>query len=113
MKTSKTELYEEDLQIAARYFKVLSHPARLTILKYLSEMKICMSGDISNQLPLSRTTVNQHLKELRDVGLIQGEIDGVKINYCLDKEKITVVKEVLGNFLNDFEFTESSSCKKK
>jgi DNA-binding transcriptional ArsR family regulator len=80
---NKTEVFDNELQELASFAKVISHPARLAILKYLAETKTCISGDISDKLPLSRTTVSQHLKELRDMGLIHGEIDGLKINYCL------------------------------
>ena len=79
----KSEVFDKELQELATFAKVISHPARLAILKYLAETKTCISGDISDMLPLSRTTVSQHLKELRDMGLIHGDIDGLKINYCL------------------------------
>ena len=85
---NKAEKFDESLQELARFAKVISHPARLAILKYLSESKSCISGDISDYLPLSRTTVSQHLKALRDIGLIKGEIDGLKINYCLSSNEI-------------------------
>jgi DNA-binding transcriptional ArsR family regulator len=79
----KKDIFNEDLQTLGKFTKVLAHPARLAILQYLAETKTCISGDISDYLPLSRTTVSQHLKELRDIGLIHGQIDGLKINYCL------------------------------
>lgn len=85
---NKAEKFDDSLQELARFAKVLSHPARLEILKYLAETKTCISGDISDYLPLSRTTVSQHLKELRDIGIIHGEIDGLKINYCLCLKEI-------------------------
>lgn len=85
---NKAEKFDESLQELARFAKVISHPARLAILRYLAESKSCISGDISDYLPLSRTTVSQHLKELRDIGLIHGEIDGLKINYCLCSDEI-------------------------
>jgi DNA-binding transcriptional ArsR family regulator len=85
---NKAEKFDESLQELARFAKVISHPARLEILQYLAKTKTCISGDISDYLPLSRTTVSQHLKALRDAGLIQGEIDGLKINYCLCSEEI-------------------------
>lgn len=80
---NKSEKFDEELRELARYAKVISHPARLAIIKYLANTRTCISGDISDSLPLGRSTVSQHLKELRDVGLIHGEIDGLKINYCL------------------------------
>ena len=88
MVVSKTGLFSAVLQDRANLFKALAHPARLQILQFLAETKTCISGDISDYLPLSRTTVSQHLKELRDSGLIQGEIDGLKINYCLNNSNI-------------------------
>jgi ArsR family transcriptional regulator, arsenate/arsenite/antimonite-responsive transcriptional repressor len=85
---NKAEKFEDSLQELSHFAKVLSHPARLAILKYLAETKICISGDISDYLPLGRTTVSQHLKELKEIGLIHGEIDGLKINYCLCPDEI-------------------------
>jgi ArsR family transcriptional regulator, arsenate/arsenite/antimonite-responsive transcriptional repressor len=85
---NKSEKFDDNLQELARFAKVISHPARLAILKFLAETKSCISGDISDFLPLSRTTVSQHLKELRNLGLIHGEIDGLKINYCLCNSSI-------------------------
>jgi ArsR family transcriptional regulator len=79
----KKEVFNKELQDLAQFARAISHPARLAILKYLAETKSCISGDISDQLPLSRTTVSQHLKELKKQGLIHGEIDGLKVNYCL------------------------------
>jgi len=79
----KKEKFDPELQEISRFAKAISHPARLAILKYLAETKTCISGDISDFLPLSRTTVYQHLKELKALGLIHGEIDGLKVNYCL------------------------------
>ncbi len=102
----KPQVFDKELQELATFAKVISHPARLAILKYLSETKSCISGDISDYLPLSRTTVSQHLKELRDMGLIHGEIDGLKINYCLCGSSIA---EKLVLFDAFFETIKSSS----
>ncbi len=95
---NKAENFDESLQELARFAKVISHPARLAIIKYLAETKTCMSGDISDYLPLGRTTVSQHLKELREMGLIQGDIDGLKINYCLKTDGIARFLELFDNF---------------
>jgi len=99
MPQSKVELFDKELQNYATFFKALSHPARLKIILYLAECKTCISGDISNILPLGRTTVNQHLTELKKLGLIQGEIEGVKVNYCLNfggiKDMITSCQQFI------------------
>jgi DNA-binding transcriptional ArsR family regulator len=95
---NKAEKFDDSLQDLARFAKVISHPARLAILKYLAGTKTCVSGDISDFLPLSRTTVSQHLKELRNIGLIQGDIDGLKINYCLRSDKIDTYLKLFDDF---------------
>ena len=98
---TKVELFETDLQSTAVIFKSLGHPARLAILKYLAETRTCISGDISNELPLSRTTVNQHLQELKDIGLIKGEISEVRVKYCLNHQRIESVKKIITRFLEN------------
>ncbi|HEX2533609.1 MAG TPA: metalloregulator ArsR/SmtB family transcription factor [Chitinophagaceae bacterium] len=69
----------------ARYAKALAHPARIAILQFLSKRADCMCGDIVEELPLSQSTVSQHLKELKEAGLIQGSIDGVRVCYCINE----------------------------
>lgn len=92
----KSEIFDQELQELAKFAKAISHPARLAILKYLAETKTCISGDISDSLPLSRTTVSQHLTELKKLGLIHGEINGLKVNYCLCSSSI-------GDYLSKFD----------
>jgi DNA-binding transcriptional ArsR family regulator len=106
----KPEVFDKELQDLAEFAKVISHPARLAILKYLAETKTCISGDISDKLPLSRTTVSQHLKELRDMGLIHGEIDGLKINYCLCCPSIDEQLEKFDSFFKQIKSAEVSCC---
>jgi len=110
----KKELFESELQELAQFAKVISHPARLAILQYLAETKSCISGDISDKLPLSRTTVSQHLSELKKLGLIHGEIDGLKINYCLCCSSIDKYLSMLETFfkpIKDMNVDCSVSCK--
>ena len=95
---NNSEKFDDNLQDLAKFARVISHPARLAILQYLAETKTCISGDISDFIPLSRTTVSQHLKELRNLGLIHGEIDGLKINYCLCNSTLTRFKEKFASF---------------
>ena len=97
---NKSNMFDESLQALSKYSKVISHPARLAILKYLAETKACISGDISDFIPLSRTTVSQHLSELRSAGLIQGEIDGLRINYCLDIKGLKKFNKLFRRFFS-------------
>jgi ArsR family transcriptional regulator len=110
MVVSKTELFDESLQEKANLFKALAHPARLQILQFLATTKNCISGDISEELPLSRTTVNQHLNELKDAGLIKGHIEGVKMKYCLDGEKVKEMKNLLTSFLEEIQLPNDFIC---
>jgi DNA-binding transcriptional ArsR family regulator len=68
---TKIELFEQELQEKALIFKALSHPARLAILKYLADVQVCITGDITNELPLSRTTIHQNLEDLKKTGIIK------------------------------------------
>ncbi len=106
----KSEVFVKELQELATFAKLISHPARLAILKYLAETKTCISGDISDKLPLSRTTVSQHLKELRDMGLIHGEIDGLKVSYCLCGTEIERFKSTFYSFFDKIDCTDIN-CK--
>lgn len=110
MAFSKTELFTRDLQRFAGYYKALSHPARLAILKYLADTKTCITGDIADELPLSRTTVNQHLKELKDAGLITGTTEGAKTCYCLNSVKIRELKKVSEDFINELNISLNLDC---
>jgi DNA-binding transcriptional ArsR family regulator len=113
MVVSKTELFDEVFQTRAGLFKALGHPARLQILHFLAQTKTCISGDISEELPLCRTTVNQHLKELKDAGLITGHVTGVKTNYCLDYLRVEEMRRLLSSFLDEFQLPEKFSCENK
>jgi len=107
---AKKELFTKDLQEASAFFKALGHPARLAILKYLAESKVCMTGDISDELPLSRTTVNQHLKELKALNLISGEISGAKVNYCLNLSNLDRMKALLDSFIRQIGCCDTDCC---
>ncbi len=107
---AQTKLFDSDLQLCAEYFKAMAHPARLAILRYISETKTCITGDISDFLPLSRTTVNQHLKELKKVGLIKGHVEGIKMNYCLNPEKVDELKSISKIFLDEINIDLNNKC---
>ena len=76
----------------AKLCRALGHPARVRIVRYLLEQQVCMVGEISEQLPLAASTVSQHLAQLKAAGLIRGEIDGPRRNYCVDTEMLGLLK---------------------
>jgi DNA-binding transcriptional ArsR family regulator len=92
--------YSSEQQQLANYSRVLSHPARIAIIQLLAEKKEIRTGNISDFLPLSRTTVSQHLKELKEIGIIDGTIDGLKIHYCLNMAKLTEIKNYFNNMFD-------------
>jgi len=110
MVKSKTELFDPEIQECAELFKALSHPARIAILKYLAESKTCITGDISDELPLSRSTVNQHLAELKKTGYIQGHFEGVNTKYCLNPESIRKMRRISGEFFSQIDSNEKYKC---
>jgi ArsR family transcriptional regulator, arsenate/arsenite/antimonite-responsive transcriptional repressor len=79
----------------ARLARALGHPARVRILRFLLDREECMAGGIAEELPLAQSTVSQHLKVLREAGLIYGEVDGTRICYCADRERIEQIRTLL------------------
>ena len=86
MGASKTEHYTEIQNSIASIAKALGHPARIAIIDYLLKVDSCICGDIVNELPLAQPTISQHLKELKNCGLIKGSIEGTAICYCIDEK---------------------------
>lgn len=113
MVVPKTQLFDTELQQRANIFKALSHPARIQILQYLAQTRTCLTGDISENFPLTRATVNQHMKELKNAGLIYGRKEGAKIVYCLDVEKIREMEATIAGFLKIMHLPEDFCCNLK
>ncbi len=86
----------------ARYAKALAHPARGAILNFLATKKACQCGDIVEELPLSQSTVSQHLKELKEAGLIKGEIEGARVCYCIDEKAWNDAKAYINRLFDAF-----------
>lgn len=101
MGISKNEEFTKTQNEIAALAKALGHPARIAILQFLAEKKTCVCGDIVDELPLSQSTVSQHLKELKKVGLIKGEIEGPSVCYCLDNKMMAKAKKLLGDLLHE------------
>ena len=98
MTNNKSDQFKKQQQEIALIAKVFSHPARIAIIQLLAKKKEIKTGNISDFLPISRTTVSQHLKELKQLGIIKGTIDGLKIHYCLDMAKLAEIQKKYDDF---------------
>ncbi len=94
------EVFTEDQKQLALYAKALGHPVRVYVIELLSKQTCCYSGDLSEVLPIAKSTLSQHLKELKDVGLIQGEIEAPKIKYCLNRENWATAQQLMKKFFS-------------
>ena len=90
--------YSENTEFLAKFAKALGHPTRIAILQYLDNQSCCFTGDLVDVLPISQSTISQHLKELKNAGLIQGELKPPKIKYCIDQENWKVAKALFAEF---------------
>jgi DNA-binding transcriptional ArsR family regulator len=93
----------------AKYAKALAHPARVAILNLLAKKQACVCGDIVDELPLSQSTVSQHLKELKEAGLIKGDIEGAKVCYCIDEKEWKAAQVALNQLFENLK-TGSNCC---
>src|SRR6478735_9853861 len=110
MGTTKTEEFTVKQNRIAKYMKALGHPARIAILEILIKKQACICGDIVDELPLSQSTVLQHLKELKDAGLIKGDIDGAKVCYCIDQDEWSRAKQTLNELFVSYEVAAVKCC---
>lgn len=99
-RTSKNIEYLEDTEELARFAKALGHPTRIKILNYLENRSCCFTGDLVEVIPLAQSTISQHLKELKDAGLIQGEVNPPKIKYCINKKNWEKAKVLFQTFFD-------------
>lgn len=93
------KILTDEQQKLARYAKALGHPIRVYIMQLLENQSCCYSGDLSDDLPIAKSTLSQHLKELKDAGLIQGEIETPRIKYCVNKKSWAEVQALFKDFL--------------
>lgn len=100
MGATKTEHFTDKQNQIATIAKALGHPARIAIIEYLLKVNECICGDIVNELPLAQPTVSQHLKELKNAGLIKGNIEGNAICYCIDENTFAIVKDYFSNIIS-------------
>jgi len=100
MGLSKSIYFTDEQNRLADLAKALAHPARIAILQYMIEHKSCIVGTLTDVLPISQSTISQHLKELKSIGIIKGEIEGPSICYCIDQDAWNEASEVLSTFIS-------------
>jgi len=110
MGLTKTEHFTDKQNAIAILAKALGHPARIAILEYLLKVDSCICGDIVNELPLAQPTISQHLKELKNAGLIKGNIEGTAICYCIDEKALEKLQTYFGNLSSRLEKKNNKCC---
>lgn len=110
MGITKSDLFTKEQNELAGLAKAFAHPARIAILQYLLVSNKCINGDLVNELGLAQATISQHLKELKSMGLIQGNIAGVSMSYCIDPEKWHSVQTLFNGMFDQIKKTDSSDC---
>jgi ArsR family transcriptional regulator, arsenate/arsenite/antimonite-responsive transcriptional repressor len=105
MGRSKKQAFTNQQNRLADLARALGHPARIAILEYLAKRDACVCGDIVDELPLSQSTVSQHLRELKEAGLIKGNIEGTRVCYCIDNKALDKALKTISNF-----FTTKRCC---
>ena len=109
MGTSKTEIFTEQQNLLANIAKAFAHPARIAILQHLFKINTCICGDLVDEIGLAQPTISQHLKELKQLGLIKGTVEGSSMCYCIDNENWHNLKSIFNEFLN-LELPKNSCC---
>lgn len=103
MGITKSEIYTAEQNKLATMLKALAHPARIAIIQYLINAKSCICGDLVMELGLAQATVSQHLKELKNAGIIKGTVDGASVCYCIDERVWKQNKQLIQNFFVSYE----------
>jgi len=110
MGVTKTDLFtdvQNEIAVAAKAF---AHPARVAIIQYLLRSNACINGDLVQELGLAQATISQHLRELKDIGIIQGTIEGSRISYCINPERWAEIKGQFNEIFNQFDTPSSGDC---
>ena len=98
MGVTKSEIFSESQNQIATIAKVLGHPARIAILQQIIKSKSCICGDLVTEIGLAQPTISQHLRELKNIGIIKGDIEGTRVCYCINEEKWAEIRDVLTTF---------------
>lgn len=109
MGVTKSDIFSKDQNKLAMIFRVLGHPARIAILQQLLKEKSCICGDLVGSIGLAQPTISQHLRELKNIGLIKGSIEGTRVCYCIDSRRWKEIRILLLGFF-DQEVCDNESC---
>lgn len=110
MGVTKSDLFTEGQNELALAAKALAHPARVAIIEYLLKSDSCINGDLVNELGLAQATISQHLRELKDIGIIQGTIEGTRVSYCINAKRWAEFQEKFNKIFNQFKDSSSKDC---
>lgn len=110
MGVTQTHLYTEEQNELAQLAKAIAHPARIAILQHLVKTQSCVNGDLVLEIGLAQATISQHLRELKEVGIIQGIIEGIRINYCINPEKWNALNSLFRDFFQSYSNCCEPSC---
>ena len=110
MGITKTELFSELENEIALSAKAFAHPARVAIIQYLLKSKTCINGDLVEELGLAQATISQHLRELKNIGIIQGSIEGTRVNYCINSKRWNQIKEQFTQLFEQFSPQNFNCC---
>lgn len=110
MGVTKTNLFTEHQNDLANAAKAFSHPARIAIIQYLLKMNACINGDLVEELGLAQATISQHLRELKEVGIIQGSIEGTRISYCINATRWEEIKAEFNELFNQYVIPKNGCC---
>ncbi len=109
MGVTRSDLFTEQQNELAQVAKVLAHPARIAIVQHLARVDACINSNLVEELGLAQATISQHLRELKEVGLIQGTIEGTSVNYCIDPVRWNEVKSLLNQLFDEYK-SEEGCC---
>jgi predicted transcriptional regulator len=110
MGITKSNLFTAEQNELAKIAKAFAHPARIAIIQHLLKTRACINGDLVHEVGLAQATISQHLRELKDEGIIQGTIEGVSISYCINPEKWGQVKEMFNRLLDSYDPSYQENC---
>ncbi|WP_036153995.1 ArsR/SmtB family transcription factor [Maribacter forsetii] len=109
MGLAKTEMFTDEQNKISMFAKAFGHPARVAILQHLFKIDTCICGDLVSEIGLAQPTISQHLKELKNLGLIKGNVEGTSVCYCIDKDNWSNMKDIMAQFL-DQDISSNSCC---